>query len=90
MASADPVRLTVSEVRQRIFEASGTASSGAGSLAGRLFHRTVECALREEHPACWKAILTAELNAEAWARTLYEQALGPELTRLQSGLRDSG
>jgi hypothetical protein len=82
--------LAVSDVRQRIFEVSGSRSSGAGSLAGQLFHRAAECALQNEHPAGWRQALTSELNAEEWARKLYEYALGPELTRLQSSLRESG
>jgi hypothetical protein len=86
----DVARLTVSEIRQRIFETSGTESMGAGSLAGQLFHRTAACALEPEHPACWRAVLGEDLNAEEWARKLYEEALGPELVKLQAPLSENG
>jgi hypothetical protein len=84
------VRLTVSEIRQKIFEASRLPSDGAGSIAGRLFHRTAECALRPGHPACWQSVLTANLDSSRWARALYEHSLGPDLTRSQSSLFENG
>jgi len=90
MALDSPVRLTVSEIRQRIFEISETRSDGAGSLAGQLFHHEAAAAVEDGHPACWKSVLDSELNAEEWASVLYEQALGAELTRLQPALCDNG
>jgi hypothetical protein len=90
MPATDAVRLTVSEIRQKIFEASSEPSRGMGALPGKLFHRAAECALRAEHPAFWQDVLTRELNAKEWARTLYDHALGPELTKSQSALRDNG
>jgi DNA segregation ATPase FtsK/SpoIIIE, S-DNA-T family len=90
MALSDRVRLTVSEVRQKIFEASETPAQGLGSRAGMLFHRTLEAALREDHPAFWQKSLDESLDAEAWAATLYDRVLGPELTRSQAALRDNG
>ena len=90
MPPADAVRLTVSEIRQKIFEASNEPSQGLGALAGQLFHRAADCAMREDHPAFWQAVLTRELNAEEWAQTLYDHALGPELTKSQSALRENG
>jgi DNA segregation ATPase FtsK/SpoIIIE, S-DNA-T family len=90
MPRGDAIRLTVSEIRQKIFEASDEPSQRMGALAGQLFHRAADCALRDEHPAFWQAVLTRELNAEKWARTLYDQALGPELTKSQSALRENG
>jgi hypothetical protein len=90
MASDKPVRLTVSEIRQRIFEVSGTAAQGAGSMAGQLFHAAASAALEEEHPAGWKSVLTGALDEQEWLRSLYDQVLGPELTRLQPSLRDNG
>jgi hypothetical protein len=90
MTRARQVRLTVSAIRQEIFKVSGVSSQGAGSAAGRLFHRVAENALTEGHPACWKSVLDGELNADAWIEALYEHALGPELTRQHAFLRENG
>lgn len=86
----EPFRLGVGEVRQRIFEASGTPSAGSGSLAGRLFHRTVEAVFCEDHPAYWRLSLAADLDSEKWAARLYDLVLGPQLTRFEASLRESG
>lgn len=83
-------RITVSEVRQAIFRVSGRSAEGAGSVAGQIFHRAAECALAEEHPACWKRVLTADLDEEEWLASLYTRVLGPELARMQGALADSG
>jgi hypothetical protein len=85
-----PVRVTVSQVRQRIFEVSGRPAEGAGSLAGQLFHDAARCALTDSHPSCWKSALTATLDEEAWLASLYDTVLGPALTRMQPALGDSG
>jgi hypothetical protein len=85
-----PVRLTVSAIRQRIFEVSGVLAQGAGSAAGQLFHRVAEQALEDGHPACWRSVLSDELNADEWIEALYEHSLGPELTRQYALLRESG
>lgn len=90
MAPAEVARLTVSEIRQRIFEAAGTASQGAGSLAGMLFHRVASSALQPDHPASWRKAVGPDVNVDQWAEVLYEQVLGPELTRLQSTLAQNG
>ena len=90
MTRAKQVRLTVSAIRQEIFKASGVSSQGAGSAAGRLFHRVAENALTEGHPACWRSVLDGELNADAWIEALYEHALGQELTRQHALLRENG
>jgi hypothetical protein len=90
MTHAKQVRLTVSAIRQEIFKVSGISSQGAGSAAGRLFHRVAENALTEGHPACWRSVLDGELNADAWIEALYQHALGPELTRQHALLRESG
>ena len=83
-------RLTVSDIRQKIFEASNEPSRGIGSLPGQLFHRVGECALTNGHPAFWQSVLTNELNAEEWGQKLYYEVLGPELTNAQSVLREIG
>jgi hypothetical protein len=90
MTRAKQVRLTVSAIRQEIFKVSGVSSQGAGSAAGRLFHRVAENALTEGHPACWRSVLDGELNADAWIEALYEHALGQELTRQHALLRENG
>jgi hypothetical protein len=90
MTPDKPVRLTVSAIRQRIFEVSGVPSQGAGSAAGQLFHRVAEQALDEAHPAYWRSVLTGELNADEWLGALYQHSLGPELTRQHALLRESG
>lgn len=90
MAANTPVRLTVSEIRQRIYEVAGVRSQGAGSLAGRLFHLAAECALDDAHPAGWRSSLTAELNSEEWISILYDSVVGPELTRRHATLVESG
>ncbi|MGO9171913.1 MAG: FtsK/SpoIIIE domain-containing protein [Rhodomicrobium sp.] len=84
------IRLTVSDIRQRIFEVSNEPSRGIGSLPGRLFHRVAECALTNGHPAFWQVVLTNELDADEWAQKLYQEVLGPDLTNAQSVLRESG
>jgi len=86
----NPVRVTVSQVRQKIFEVSGRPGEGAGRVAGQLFHRTAECALRDQHPACWKNVLTSTLDEQEWLTALYEHILGPELIRAQPSLAESG
>lgn len=83
-------RLTVSDIRQKIFEVSDEPSRGIGSLPGRLFHQVAYCALRNGHPAFWQLALTNELDAEEWAQKLYHEVLGPGLTNTQSALRDNG
>jgi S-DNA-T family DNA segregation ATPase FtsK/SpoIIIE len=85
-----PIRLTVSDIRQKIFEVSDEPSRGIGALPGQLFHRVADCALRNGHPAFWQSALTNELDAEEWAQKLYYEVLGPDLTNSQSALRDSG
>src|SRR5262249_25880707 len=87
---AASARLTVSDIRQKIFEASDEPSRGIGSVSGQLFHQVADCALRNGHPACWQLALTNELDAEEWAQKLYDEVLGPGLTNLQSSLRESG
>ena len=87
---ATPIRLTVSEIRQKIFEVSGDPSRGIGALPGRLFHRVTDAALRSGYPASWQAVLTKELDAEEWAQRLYYEVLGPDLTNSQSALRENG
>ena len=85
-----PARVTVSQVRQKIFEVSGRPAEGAGSVAGRLFHDAARCALAGKHPASWKSVLTETLDEQEWLSSLYKNALGPELARLQPSLADSG
>jgi hypothetical protein len=87
---AATIRLTVSDIRQKIFEVSDEPSRGIGSLPGRLFHQVADCALRNGHPAFWQLALTNELDAEEWAQKLYHEVLGPDLTTSQSALRDNG
>jgi hypothetical protein len=87
---ATAIRLTVSDIRQKIFEVSNEPSRGIGALPGQLFHRVAECALRNGHPASWQFVLTNELDAQEWAQKLYYEVLGPDLTNSQSVLRDSG
>ena len=88
--AAAAIRLTVSDIRQKIFEVSDEPSRGIGSLPGRLFHQVADCALRKGHPAFWQLALTNELDAEEWAQRLYHEVLGPGLTNSQSALRDNG
>jgi hypothetical protein len=85
-----PVRLTVSEIRQEIYEVSEHRSAGAGGVVGQLFHKVARCALTDEHPACWKRALTSDLNEPEWLASLYNAVLGPGLTRLQPSLADRG
>jgi hypothetical protein len=87
---AGTIRLTVSDIRQKIFEVSDEPSHGIGALPGRLFHQVADCALRNGHPAFWQFVLTNELDAEEWAQKLYHEVLGPGLTNSQSALRDNG
>jgi hypothetical protein len=87
---ADAIRLTVSDIRQKIFEVSDAPSRGIGALPGQLFHRVADCALRGGHPASWQFVLTEELDAEEWAQKLYYEVLGPDLTSSQSALRQNG
>jgi hypothetical protein len=84
------IKLTVSDIRQKIFEVSDEPSRGIGALPGTLFHRVAECALTNGHPASWQSVLTEELDAAEWAQKLYYEVLGPDLTKSQSSLRDSG
>jgi hypothetical protein len=85
-----PVRLTVSEIRQKIFEISGRPAEGAGSVAGQLFHEAAKCALSDGHPACWKSVLTSTLDEREWLASLYDRVVGPGLMRLQPSLADNG
>jgi DNA segregation ATPase FtsK/SpoIIIE, S-DNA-T family len=87
---AGTIRLTVSDIRQKIFEVSDEPSRGIGALPGRLFHQVADCALRNGHPAFWQFVLTNDLDAEEWAQKLYHEVLGPDLTNSQSALRDNG
>jgi S-DNA-T family DNA segregation ATPase FtsK/SpoIIIE len=87
---AASIRLTVSDIRQKIFEVSDEPSRGIGSLPGQLFHRVADCALRNGHPAFWQFVLTDELDAEEWAQKLYYEVLGPDLSNSQSPLRENG
>jgi hypothetical protein len=84
------IKLTVSDIRQKIFEASDEPSRGIGALPGTLFHRVAECALTNGHPASWQSVLTEELDAAEWAQKLYYEVLGPDLTKTQASLRESG
>src|SRR5258707_977638 len=86
----DAIRLTVSDIRQKIFEVSDEPSRGVGALPGQLFHRVADCALRSGHPASWQSVLTEELDADDWAQKLYDEVVGPDLTKSQSALRRSG
>ena len=85
-----PARLTVSEIRQKIFEVSDEPSRGIGALPGQLFHRVADAAFRDGHLASWQAVLTQNMDAEEWAEKLYREVLGPDLTNSQSALRESG
>ncbi len=85
-----PRRLTVSEVRQEIFQVSGRPAQGAGGVAGQIFHDVANCALADAHPASWKQFLTGELDAEKWLDAIYRLLLGPRLNRLQPSLADCG
>jgi hypothetical protein len=87
---ASAIRLTVSDIRQKIFEVSEEPSRGIGALPGRLFHQVADCALRNGHPAFWQFVATNELDAEEWAQKRYHEVLGPGLTNSQSALRDNG
>jgi DNA segregation ATPase FtsK/SpoIIIE, S-DNA-T family len=83
-------RLTVTDIRQKIFEISDEPSRGIGALPGQLFHRVADCALKSSHSASWRSVLTEELDADEWAQKLYDEVVGPDLTKLQSALRDGG
>ncbi len=78
--------LTVSEIRREIWRMAGAApAGGAGAEAGRLFHATVAEALGGESPSAWfryfdPARLGAPDAADSYARTLYEEALGPAVS----------
>ena len=87
---ADAIRLTVSDIRQKIFEISGEPSRGVGALPGQMFHRAADCALRSSHPASWQSVLTQELDADEWAQKLYDEVLGPDLAKSQLVLQQSG
>lgn len=83
-------RVTISGIRQKIYEVSGRAAEGGGSIAGRIFHHVAACALTDGHPACWQSILTSTLSEEEWLASLYEYALGPELILRHASLADKG
>jgi hypothetical protein len=88
--SVPSARLTVSDIRQKIFNVSDEPSRGIGNVWGRLFHQVADCALRNGHPASWQLALTDDLDTEAWMQKLYDEVLGPGLTNLQSSLHDNG
>lgn len=90
MGTDSAVRLTVSAVRQRIYEATHSGKHSSGSIAGQIFHRVAACALSNDHPAYWQANLTDEFDVEEWILLLYDYVVGPDLTRFHSALRDSG
>jgi hypothetical protein len=83
-------RVTVSEIRQKIYQVSGRGGEGAGSVAGQIFHHVASCALIDSHPAGWQRVFNSTFNEEEWLPLLYEHALGPELIRRQASLADSG
>lgn len=85
-----PARVTISEIRQKIYEVSARTAEGPGNIAGHLFHRVAARALTEGHPACWQSILTSTLSEEEWLASLYEHALGPELILRQTSLAGKG
>jgi hypothetical protein len=59
-------------------------------VAGQIFHRAAACAVADGHPACWRNALDSTLNEKGWIAVLYEKIVGPELTRMQGALADSG
>lgn len=90
--TAPPAELSVTQVRQALWEAGGTPHTGAGptALAGRLFHETVAALLTGA--ASWKTVL-GESRLDNWRalrRHAYERLLGPRLLVEQAALAESG
>ncbi len=85
-------QLSISEIRRELlrtardFESSGAQSN---ALAGTLFHEVLACLMG---PDGWQAALEpGELNdTRRLVRHAYDRLLGPRLTELQAGLRESG
>lgn len=87
MHGSDPVVVTVSQLRQRIFEAVGHTTPAHGSQAGTLFHKAAAAVLDPHHPAHWEQIVTNDSDS-AWrlAATVYDTVLSPELARCRAAL----
>jgi len=87
-----PAELSVSQVRQALWEAGGARPTGDGptALAGRLFHQTVAALL--SGPAWWRTALREDMPEDwrALRRHAYEHFLGPRLFAEQQALADSG
>jgi hypothetical protein len=91
MEAPDPVVLSVSQIRQQVFEKSrGPVDPDArkpGSAAGRLFHLCASSVVNPNHPACWQAVLDDEPGgAERLAAALYDTVVGPELSRCRPAM----
>lgn len=90
-----PVELTVSQIRQAIWE-TDTATHGSHSVAslltGKLFHETVAGLLGEDPHVSWQSALNdgALEDYERLRRHAYEHLLGPRLSRHEAALREQG
>jgi hypothetical protein len=91
MEAPDPVVLSVSEIRQQVFETTRGSEDAhvqkAGSAAGRLFHLCAASVVNPRHPACWQTVLDDEPDgAGRLAAVLYDTVIGPELLRCRPAL----
>ncbi len=89
-----PVMLSVSQVRQALFQALGStesAGSGAASTAvlGQWFHETLHRLIAEDE-GVWRQLDEIAADVELWKRTLaelaYSQCVGPRLVREHAAL----
>lgn len=90
--TAPPAELSVTQIRQALWEAGGAPHTGAGptALAGRLFHETVAALLTG--PASWQTVL-GKGRLDDWRalrRHAYERLLGPRVLAEQAALAESG
>jgi S-DNA-T family DNA segregation ATPase FtsK/SpoIIIE len=87
-----PVEITVSDLRNELWRASGAGVSAMGPSAssGSLFHKTASELLAGE--AGWHSILTdADITDNLrLQRHTYDRILGPQLTRMEAALKESG
>lgn len=92
MHAPDPVVLSVSQIRQQVFEKlrppSGQAAAhGSASAAGRLFHLCASAVVNPQAPAYWERILDDEPDGAARLTSLlYDTVLGPELVRCRGAI----
>ncbi|MFP3928204.1 MAG: FtsK/SpoIIIE domain-containing protein [Desulfobacteraceae bacterium] len=95
------VRLSVSQVREAIYQAAGDSApdsprlpAAAASLLGRIFHQSFSSLYSSHGPYSWKpAVRDAPPHKEEWRRVLeshiYKNLIGPSLGREQARLHEA-